>query len=127
MMLTVALAPPALAGNPHFVGKIDVDRSGNSLTVSGKVAGLGNEAQVEVRITVDARCVNPGGNKPAADNKQAFAAAGTFPVQNGKAVFELTVTATFQPDCTPPMTVEFSNLVVTDVTHGISRSFPGPF
>lgn len=127
MLLTVALAPPALAGSPHFVGKTKVDRSGNSLTVSGKIAGLGNEDQVEVRITVDAQCVNPGGNKPSADNKQAFAAAGTFPVQNGKALFELTVTATFKPDCSPPMSVEFSNLVVTDVTHGISRSFPGPF
>ncbi len=127
MLLTVALSPPAMAGSPHFVGKIKIDRSDNSLTVSGKIAGLGNEDQVEVRITVDAQCVNPGGNKPAADNKQAFSEAGTFPVQNGKALFELTVTATFRPDCSPPMSVEFSNLVVTDVTHGISRSFPGPF
>jgi hypothetical protein len=48
-------------------------------------------------------------------------------VQNGKAEFSLTVTATFQPNCSPPMDVEFSNLVVTDVTHGLTRSFPGPF
>jgi hypothetical protein len=127
MLMTVALSPPALAGSPHFVGKISIDRSGNSLTVSGKIAGLGNEDQVEVLITVDAQCVNPGGNEPAADNKESFAASGTFPVQNGKALFELTVTATFKPDCSPPMSVVFSDLVVSDVTHGISRSFPGPF
>jgi hypothetical protein len=119
--------PPAAAGSPHFVQGIDIDRDGNSLTVSGKIAGLGDEAQVEVQITVDAECINPGGNKPKAANKETLAAAGTFPVQNGKANFSLTVTATFQPDCTPPMTLRFSNLTVTDVTHDLSQSFPGPF
>ncbi|MEN8115074.1 MAG: hypothetical protein ABFS21_11900 [Actinomycetota bacterium] len=126
-LLTVAVAAPALAGSPHFVGKTAIEWDGNSLTVSGKIAGLGNEDQVEVQTTVDAQCVNPGGNKPQADNKESFAAAGTFPVQNGKALFELTATASFQPDCSPPMTVVFSDLVVTDLTHGISRTFPGPF
>lgn len=125
MLATAAL--PALAGSPHFVGRTTIERDGNSLTVSGKIAGLGNEEQVEVQITVEAACINPGGNKPQADNKEAFAAAGKFPVQNGKANYTLTVTATFQPDCSPPMTVVFTNLVVTDLTHGISQSFSGPF
>jgi hypothetical protein len=48
-------------------------------------------------------------------------------VQNGKALFDLTVTATFQPDCTPPMTLVFSNVTVSDAEHGLSASFPGPF
>jgi hypothetical protein len=82
---------------------------------------------VEVQITVEAACINPGGQPPQAENKESFSAAGTFPVQNGKAEFSLTVTATFQPNCSPPMDVEFSNLVVTDVTHGLTGSFPGPF
>ncbi len=76
---------------------------------------------------MDAQCVNPGGNEPKADNKDEVAAQDTFPVQNGKALFELTVVAEFQPDCSPPMTVVFTDLVVTDLTHDISRSFPGPF
>lgn len=127
LLATLVVALPALAGSPHFVGKTDIERDGNSLTVSGKIAGLGNEAQVEVQITADAQCINPGGNHPKAGNKETFSAAGTFPVQNGKANFSLTLTATFQPDCSPPMTVEWSNLVVTDLTHGLTRSFPGPF
>ena len=57
-----------------------------------------------------------------AGNRQA-----DFPVQNGKADFSLTVTATFQPNCTPPMTVVFSNVTVTDTTSGISKSFSGTF
>jgi hypothetical protein len=43
-------------------------------------------------------------------------------VQNGKAEFSLTLTATFQPSCSPPMTVRFTNVTVTDETNGISRN-----
>jgi hypothetical protein len=127
LFASVLFVPQAVAGSPHFVGQTSVVVDGNTLTVSGKIAGLGNEEQVDVQVTADARCINPGGNKPQAGNKQSFSAAGQFPVQNGKAEFSLTLTATFQPDCTPPMTVEWSNVVVTDTTHNISQSFPGPF
>jgi hypothetical protein len=48
--------------------------------------------------------------------------AGDFPVQNGKANFSLTLTASFQSECSPPMTVRFSNVVVTDTTHGVSKN-----
>jgi hypothetical protein len=125
-LLILTLGLPAFAGSPHFVGDPDINLVGNSLTVSGKLAGLGNEEQVEVQVTVEAACINPGKKHPKAANKESFAAAGTFPVQNGKAEYELTVTAAFQPDCSPPMTVDFTNLVITDLTHGISQSFPGP-
>jgi hypothetical protein len=104
-----------------------VSREGNSLTVSGKEAGLGDEDQVHIVVTATAACVNPGQNRPKAANKQSVSAEGNFPVQNGKAEFSLTVTATFQPDCTPPMTVVFSDVTVTDTTSGISKSFSGTF
>ena len=116
-----------LAGSPHFVGGISVTRDGNSLTVSGKEAGLGNEDQVHIVITATALCINPGQNHPKAANKASVSAEGDFPVQNGKANFTLTLTATFQPDCTPPMTVVFTDVTVTDTTSGISQSFPGTF
>ena len=117
----------ALAGSPHFVGGISITRTDNSLTVSGKEAGLGNETQVTISVSADAQCINPGGNHPKAGNKESFSTEGTFPVQNGKALFSLTLTATFQPDCTPPMTVVFTNVVVADTAHGLSQTFPGPF
>lgn len=121
-------APTALAGSAHFINNaFSISRDGNSLTVSGKEAGLGNLEQVHVVLSADAACVNPGDNKPKAANKQSFNAEGDFPVQNGKADFTLTVTASFQPSCSPPMTVEFSNVTVTDTTSGISKSFPGTF
>jgi hypothetical protein len=135
-MIRIALAAAAIlllssqavfAGSPHFVGGIVVTRDGNSLTVSGKEAGLGNEAQVHIVVTATAECINPGSHHPKAANKTSVSAEGDFPVQNGKANFSLTLTATFQPDCTPPMTVVFSGVTVTDTTNGISQSFPGTF
>lgn len=119
-------ATTALAGSPHFV-TLSVTREGNSLIVSGKEAGLGNEDQVHIVVTATAQCINPGSKHPKAANKESVSAEGDFPVQNGKAEFSLTLTATFQPDCSPPMTVRFTNVTVTDETSGISRSFPGTF
>jgi hypothetical protein len=133
MILLAAVAasifflPTASAGSPHFVGTPAVTRSGSSLTVAGKEAGLGNEDQVSIQITAQAACLNPGQNFPSAGNKQTFTAAGDFPVQNGKANFSLTLTATFQPKCSPPMTVVFGDVTVTDLTNGISVTLPGTF
>lgn len=121
----------ALAGNPHFVGRPTVTRSGNSLNVSGKVAGLGNETQIHVQVSAEAACLNRGENFPQAANKQTFAAEGDFPVQNGKANFSLTLTATFRPRCSPPMTVVFGPVTITvsDTSFepfSVTVSGPGP-
>jgi hypothetical protein len=119
--LTATTAIPALAGSPHFVDdQTTLSQTGNTLTVVGKEAGLGDELQVHLVLSADAACVNPGDNEPQAENKGAVLAEGTFPVQSGKADFILTGTATFQPSCSPPMTVQYSNVVVTDTTNGIS-------
>jgi hypothetical protein len=60
-------------------------------------------------------------------NKTSVNAAGDFPVQNGKAEGTLSVTAVFQPDCSPPMTVEFTNVTLTDTTSGVTANIPGTF
>jgi hypothetical protein len=125
-LATVGLSSPAWAGNPHFVD-VDAARVDDSLVVSFKLAGLGDEPQVEVEVTATAACVNPGSNKPKAANKQTVSAEGTFPVQNGKAEGTLTLSPVFQPSCSPPMTVEFSNVTITDLTSGVSRNIPGTF
>jgi hypothetical protein len=78
-------------------------------------------------VSATAACINPGGNQPEAANKETFSAEGDFPVQNGKANFSLTLTATFQPSCSPPMSVVWTDVTVTDTTNGISQSFAGPF
>jgi hypothetical protein len=123
-----AISAVAFAGSPHFINSaFEVSRSDNSLTVSGKEAGLGDEAQVHVVLSATALCINPGSNHPKAANKASVSAEGDFPVQNGKADFSLTVTATFQPDCSPPMSVVFTDITVTDTTSGITATIPGTF
>jgi hypothetical protein len=124
-LVVVACAIPfaAFAGSPHFI-TVSVTQDGNTVTVSGKEAGLGSETQVHIEVTGTAECINPGTKKPAADNKETFSAEGDFPVQNGKALFMLELVATFQPDCTPPMTLVWSNIFVSDTEHGLTV---GPF
>jgi hypothetical protein len=123
----LAALAPAQAGSPHFVGSPTITRSDNTLTVTGKEAGLGNEDQIHVVLRATAECINGGLRHPRAANKTSVSADGTFPVQNGKADFTLSVTATFDPNCSPPMTVRFTNVTLTDTTNGLTKSFVGTF
>ena len=119
--------PVAFAGSPHFVGAVTATRTDNSLTVSGKEAGLGNEEQVNIVVTVTAECINKGEHHPKAANKESLSTGENVPVQNGKANFSLTVTATLKPSCSPPMTLAFTDVTVSDTTNGISASLTGTF
>lgn len=110
----------AWAGSPHFVGDcVLVSQVDNCVTVSGKEAGLGDEEQINVVLTAEAQCVNPGGNAPKAANKEDVVGAFDIPVQNGKANYTVTACAEFQPSCSPPMSVVFSNILITDATNGL--------
>ena len=128
LAISAFAAPAVWAGSPHFVNNaFSITRTDNTLTVSGKEAGLGDEAQVHIVVSATGLCINPGGKHPKAVNKEDVSAEGDFPVQNGKANFSLSLTATFQPNCSPPMTVAFTDVTVTDETNGISRRIPGTF
>ncbi len=119
---------PAFAGSPHFVSNtVSATRDGNTLTVTGKEAGLGDETQVNIRVDATAQCINPGDKHPKAANKQSVSGSTIAPVQNGKAEFTVEVTPVLQPDCTPPMTLVFTNVTVTDVDNGISVNLTGTF
>ncbi len=126
LLLLVLSSQAALAGNPHFV-TATATRTDNTLTATFKEAGLGNEPQVHVVLSATALCINPGGKHPKAVNKESVNAAGDFPVQNGKAEGSLSVTASFQPECSPPMTVAFTDVKLTDETSGITANIPGTF
>jgi hypothetical protein len=126
-LLCLALgSQAAFAGSPHFV-TADATRSGNTLSVAFKEAGLGNEPQVHVVLSATAQCINPGDKHPKAANKESVQAAGDFPVQNGKAEGTLSLTATFQPQCSPPMTVQFTDVSLVDETSGARANIPGTF
>jgi hypothetical protein len=120
--LVLLAAAPALAGSPHFVQSATgiTATTSTSLTVAFKEAGLGDEPQVRIVLSASVQCVNPGGNDPEATNKQTFTVGRDFPVQNGRAEGELTLTPVLQPACSPPMTLVFSDVVLTDETSGIT-------
>lgn len=124
----LGVASPAWAGSPHFVdGSVTASRTGDTLTVVGKEAGLGDEDQITVTATASAACLNPGGNFPQADNKTTVSASATVPVQNGKAYFSIDLTFAVQPSCNPPMTLVISDVTVTDETNGLTTTVPGMF
>jgi hypothetical protein len=114
-----ALSAVAGAGSPHFVGSPTFSISGNTATVNAKEAGLGGES-IDVTLTGEAQCINGGGKHPKAVNKTGFSSTETVPVHNGQATYSIDATATFSPACTPPMTVQFTSLVLTDTTNNIS-------
>jgi hypothetical protein len=120
-------ATAAWAGSPHFVDSTvqktitTTNTEGDTLTATGKEAGLGDETQITVQLSATALCINGGGNHPKAVNKANFSTTATVPVQNGKADFTLgPLVAVFSPSCSPPMTVSWTNITVTDLTNGIS-------
>lgn len=114
------MVPPVAAGSPHFVGDCTKVQSGNTITVTCKEAGLGDEDQINVTVSATALCINPGGKHPKAVNKEDLSSTSDQPVQNGKANYSVTLTATFTPDCTPPMELQFSDVTVTDNTNGLT-------
>ena len=118
----LSVAPVAFAGSPHFT-TCSATESGNTLSAEGKIAGLGAESQVHIVLMDDAACINPGGQDPKAANKETVTAEGTFPIQNGKALFSLDATAVLSPPCSPPMTLDLSNISVCDDEHGVCCSF----
>lgn len=123
VVLTTALV--AAVSNAHFVGTPTITESGNTVTASGKVAGLGDVETITVTVDGDAACINPGMKHPKAENKESFSDTDVIPVQNGKANFRITLTATFQPNCSPPMTVDWSNVTITvTAADGTFLQFP---
>jgi hypothetical protein len=120
----VFTAPPARAGNPHFVGTCTATLNpDNTVTVAGKEAGLGDEAQIDLTITVIAECINGGGNHPKATNKTVNTFTTSQPVQNGKADYSVLLgPLVTSPSCTPPMTLAIASATVTDTTNSISQS-----
>src|SRR6266508_6698300 len=106
-ILMVFTATAALAvSNAHFVGTPTATRNDDTLTISGKVAGLGQVEVITVTISGDVACINPGTHPPQAANKEALAGGADVPVQHARPDFDLTPNLLpISPSCTPPMTL----------------------
>ena len=118
-------AGSALAANAHFIGTPQATVSGNTLTVTASVAGLGNaegaDFTLEGPVTVNSRCYTKSGNKPQAANKQETIdvdQTATFPVRNGRTNITFEVTPLSTLDCPKGQrvvieSVDFSGLTLS--------------
>jgi hypothetical protein len=113
---------PARAADPHYVGTPTATRDGDILTVSFKVAGLGND-DITATLTADAQCFNRGGNAPRAENKGAVLATAVLHPENGQVTASLSGSAQTDPACNPPMELRYAK--VTLVVAGQTFVFAG--
>ena len=91
LCIVFVLGSSAQAASPHVVKGPDVTTSGNTLTITASIAGLGNVETADFTLSgtvdVSSRCYTRSGNKPQAANKQEtinVSESGTFPVRNGR-------------------------------------------
>ena len=140
-VLAVGLfAQAALAANPHFV-RASATRDGNSLVVSFKEAGLGNNQTVTITASADFTrtdsCVNKGGKVPSDPKKTVtqgtVSKSGSFTSgKNGSVTGTLRLTTSTTLQCPPGqratlMSLSFSNVRVTDETNNVTRSISGTY
>jgi hypothetical protein len=132
MTLTLGLiGGPALAANPHVVKGPDVSVSGNTLTVTAGIAGLGNAPTADFTLTgtveVFSQCYNKGGHNPAADNKQETVGVNesdTFPVRNGRTNVSFAVSPLSTLDCPGKQVVRIESLTWNLVLSGEGLTIP---
>jgi hypothetical protein len=117
----------AWAANPHIVGSPSATVSGNSLTLSASVAGLGDVDQVTFSLQgtaeVSSRCYTRSGNKPQAANKQETInvdTSDTFDVRNGRTNATFTITPLSTLDCPPGQRV-----VIESVSYDLDLVYMG--
>jgi hypothetical protein len=74
VLLVVASLTVILAANAHFIQGPSVSTNSTTLTVSGTLAGLGNQ-DVTIRLNADAvvSCTNKGGNPPPGQTQEVNA------------------------------------------------------
>jgi hypothetical protein len=115
----VASVQPAAAASYHFVGSKSCVQSGDSVTCSFSVAGLGNASTATAEITSAFQCVKfAAGKNYTAPGGLASSGAQQFPVTNGRVnVTDLQLTANscpdhFSPQFTGPVSVYINGVLV---------------
>lgn len=101
LLAAAVAASAALAANGHWVSGPNVSVSNNTLTISGKAAGLGNtvnstDFSLNGTVDVNSRCYTKSNNTPQADNKQESINVDQdnvpFAVRNGSVNVLFTIT-----------------------------------
>ena len=103
-LVALALVGTAAAARPHFVSGPTFTANGGQLTVSGKLAGLGNkDVTIVVEATAVTTCTNRGGNVPPGQTETVRGSVTNLRPENGNVVFSVTTGRASNP-CPRPMT-----------------------
>jgi len=110
----LVMASVASAASPHYIKDPTITFGENSLTVSWKAAGLGNEDptadfQLTGSVNLTSQCFTKSGNPVQGVPKQETVdvnATGTFDVRNGQVTGSLTVKPLSTLTCTGKQHVE---------------------
>jgi hypothetical protein len=102
--LAVLLWPAAaLAASPHFITGPTASVTTSAVTISGKIAGLGNSDVTAVtNATVSVQCRNHGGNVAPGQNKSFTQTTTGLHPENGNLVFSITATPDLSGSCPNP-------------------------
>ena len=141
-LLVLVIGVPAMAANPHFIQATATGPDANGdLTVSFKIAGLGDTVTTTVTASADATavyaCMNKGGNFPNDPKKQEVSgpvsASGEFTSgKNGQITDSLTLHPPASTlECPPGQTavlvsVTYTNVAVSEPNAG-TEPIPGTF
>ena len=125
MFIAVFSAGLVMADNPHLVSGPTFSDNGNTLTVTGGIAGLGNNKLAIISVTalveVSTICTNKGGNvAPGQSKTETIRFSGKFiSDKNGRVNFTITSEVP-KPGLCPNgnwkgevTDVSFSNMVIT--------------
>jgi hypothetical protein len=128
-LMLMAFAATSVLGasqGAHYNSGPTVSVTGNTLSVDGKAAGLGNIGAVDISltgtVTVNSRCYTKSNNKPQAANKQEninVDQSGTFAARNGSVTFHFEVTPLSTLSCPPGQRV-----VVESATYNLNLTWP---
>jgi hypothetical protein len=128
-IMTLAMAAAvstAIADNPHFVGNTVCSATSESLTVSGKLAGLGDNQGITIVVEASAttRCLNRGGHFPPGQTRTVSGSEELETERNGSVSFSVTTDAVAN-SCPRPMIPEttFANVKLTVLDENGNRLF----
>lgn len=93
LALSALLVGPVLAASPHFVEGPTYTFVNNTVTASGKIAGIGNKDVTAVLdVTFATQCRNPGGNVAPGQNASSGTTLTGLHPENGNLVFSISTT-----------------------------------
>jgi hypothetical protein len=121
-----AMAKTGSSSGAHYLSDPAVTVSGNTLTVSGRAAGLGNVGSVTIDLSgtvdVSSRCYTKSNNKPQANNKQESISVDQtqdVPARNGSVSFSFDVSPLSTLTCPPGQRV-----VLESIAWDLDLTFP---